>query len=273
MHTDKKPLISVLMGVYYRRASLDLLKRSVESILNQSLADFELLICADGSSDASMELLKELAEKEPRIRLVYLKKRLDLASKLNACLREAKGLYIARMDDDDFSLPQRFSKQIKALEEDNSVAFVGSNVSLWREGVCRGERCFAKYPKIKDFYITQPFIHPTLMFRKEVLDKIGGYSEGRRQVLCEDYDLLLRLYEAGYCGMNLQEKLLDYTIPVKAKGNRKMRHRWNEAVTRYQRFRDLKLLPKAWPYVVKPLVVGLMPGAILEKIKRTSTGK
>ncbi len=99
---------------------------------------------------------------------------------------------------------------------------------------------------------------------------MNGYSEDPRQLLCEDYDLLLRLYAAGYRGMNLQESLLDYTIPVTAKGSRKMRHRWNEAVTRYQRFRQLGLLPGVAPYVVKPLAVGLFPEKLLERMKRTN---
>ena len=86
-------------------------------------------------------------------------------------------------------------------------------------------------------------------------------------MLCEDYDLLLRLYEKGFRGANLQECLFDYTLPETAKGSRRMRHRWNEVVTRFQRFRALGRLPKALPYVVKPIVVGLLPEKFLEKVK------
>ena len=120
--------------------------------------------------------------------------------------------------------------------------------------------------------MTQPYIHPTLMFRKEALDAVGGYSENKRQVLCEDYDLLLRLYVKGYRGMNLQEDLLEYTLPSTAKGNRKMCHRWNEAVTRWSRFRELGVLPRALPYVLKPLAVGLVPEFLLKGVKRQRDG-
>lgn len=267
MQKAEHPLISVLMGVYYQKEDLEPLKRSVHSILNQSLGDFELLICANGSSEPAVHYLEELAQKEQRLRMILLEDRVDLASKLNACLREASGRYIARMDDDDLSRPQRFAKQIKALETHSSVGFVGSNVTLWRSGMGCGERRFPEFPKVRDFYFTQPFVHPSLLFRREILDAVGGYSEAAQQVLCEDYDLLLRLYQAGYCGMNLQEPLLEYTIPVTAKGNRRMCHRWNETVTRYHRFRELGKLPAAWPYVVKPLVVGLVPSMMLEKLK------
>ena len=81
------------------------------------------------------------------------------------------------------------------------------------------------------------------MFRKDVLLNVGGYSEEKSCILCEDYDLLLRLYAAGYHGYNLQECLLDYTVSATAKGNRKMSHRWNEVVTRFHRFRELGVLP------------------------------
>lgn len=268
MREDKKPLISVLMGVHYRRTDLYLLKRSVESVLNQTCSDFELLICDGGSSKEACGLLDSLAFEDSRIRLIRDKDiRTDLASKLNVCLRYAAGQWIARMDDDDFSYPERFARQVNYLNNHPDVAFVGCNVALHVAGERVGSRNFPERPQVKDFYFTQPFIHPTLMFRKEVLVAIGGYSENKHQVLCEDYDLLLRLYTVGHCGMNLQEILFDYTVSASAKGNRNMKHRWNETVTRYFRFRDLKVLPKALPYVVKPLMVGLLPESTLMRIK------
>lgn len=267
MKAADTPLVSVIMGVFYRKSDTALLERSVRSILDQTYGNFEFLICDDGSSRESMALLEQFAEKDGRIRLVRGIEATDLSSKLNACLRLVRGMYVARMDDDDWSKPDRFEKQLQALEDHSDIAFAGSNVALCRDGKECGERLFPVFPQVKDFYMTQPFIHPSLMFRKEALDSVGGYSEDKRQVLCEDYDLLLRLYTKGFCGMNLQENLLKYSIPVTTKGNRKMCHRWNEAVTRYHRFRDLGVLPKAIPYVVKPLAVGLLPPGILNRLK------
>lgn len=269
MLRDKKPLISVIMGVRYRRDSLDLLERSVVSILNQSCVNFEFLICDGGSTRAASELLNRFAEEDSRIRLVReAGGSTNLAHKLNACLRCARGEFIARMDDDDCSWPERFERQINYLNTYSDIAFVGCNVHLIRDGGAVGARIFPERPVVRDFYMTQPFIHPALMFRKEALLAIRGYSEGKHQVLCEDYDLLLRLYATGYRGANLQESLLDYTVPVTAKGNRKMNHRWNEVVTRWRRFRQLHLLPGALPYVVKPLAVGLLPESLLAKMKK-----
>ena len=154
-----------------------------------------------------------------------------------------------------------FGNHKKALSEKLNVALV-------RDGTSIGKRSFPEYPTVQDFYITQPYIHPALIFRREVLEAVGGYSERKSCVLCEDYDLLLRLYKKGFYGANLQEILLNYTVPVTAKGNRNMKHRWNESVVRWQRFYELGVLPGAIPYVIKPLAVGLLSESILAEIKK-----
>ena len=105
----------------------------------------------------------------------------------------------------------------------------------------------------------------------EALEAVGGYSEDRHCLLCEDYDLLLRLYAKGFTGRNLPERLLIYTLPSTAKGSRTIVHRWNETVTRWRRFRELGVLGRAWPYVCKPLAVGLLPEHLLRRLKERHT--
>lgn len=256
------------MGVYYRQSDTTCLKRSVESILSQTLADFELLICDDGSVEEAVELLDQLARSDHRIRLIRRGDLVTLPQKLNACLRVSTGKLIARMDDDDWSAPDRFAKQVAALAVHPNIAFVGSNVELWRSGKRVGERRLPLRPTPADFLFVQPFIHPTLMFRAEALKQVGGYSENRFCLLCEDYDLLLRLYAIQCVGMNLEEQLLYYSLPELEKVKRKMRYRINESVTRYRRFRELGMLPRALPYVVKPIAVGLVPTNLLHVLKR-----
>lgn len=263
------PEISVLMGIYDKSEDISILRRSVESVQNQTFSNFEFLICDDGSSEQVQNYLECTLEKDSRIRLIRPGNTFALPHKLNRCLEKAQGTYIARMDGDDFSHPDRFEKQIGFLSRHPEVAFVGCNVNLIQNGKFVGKRCFPEYPQIRDFYMTQPYLHPTLIFRREVLEAVNGYRENKSVILCEDYDLLLRLYTKGFSGVNLQNILFDYTIPVTAKGNRKMRHRWNEVVTRWQRFEDLGLLPGALPYVIKPIAVGLFPERFLEKLKKS----
>lgn len=265
---EDKPLISVLMGVYYRREDTALLCRSIRSILEQSNPDFELLICDDGSTAEAIKIVDRFAKQDQRIHLVRPGSKYALAEKLNACLWQAKGALIARMDDDDYAHPDRFEKQVACLQDHPEIAFLGSNVFVWDGSKITGQRVFPEYPKVENFLFRQPFVHPSMMFRKEALLAINGYSEEPHCILCEDYDLLLRLYAAGYRGMNQQEALLDYTVLEAAHSGRRMRHRWNETVIRYRRFRELGLLPGKFLYVVKPLAVGMLPTPLLIRLKK-----
>lgn len=265
------PLVSVAMGTLYRQPSINLLRRSVESILAQDWTDFEFLICDDGSTDEAKAFLDDAASRDARIRLVRPGECFILPKKLNACLKQCTGQFIARMDDDDFSHPQRFRLQLEALTVHPEAGFVGCNVNLVYDDERFGVRRLPQWPTPEDFLMVQPFIHPTLVFRREVLAAVGGYSEDRYSLLCEDYDLLLRLYEAGYKGMNLECCLLDYRFTPDQRGKRKMKHRLNETVTRYRRFQALQMLPGALPYVFKPLVVGLVPPPLQRILRKGMT--
>lgn len=265
---EHQVLISVLMGVYYLEADVSHLKRSIDSILMQTLSDFELLICDNGSSDEALSFIDSKSKEDKRIRILRDPDLpTDLASKLNFCLNNAKGIYVARMDDDDFSYPQRFERQVAYLESHPDIDFVGCNIRLCVNDCYTGCQVFPEFPVVSDFYFRQPYIHPSIMFRKNALQTVGGYSIKKHCVLCEDYDLLLRLYLNGCIGANIQEFLLDYNVSNLMK-KRKYRYRWNEAVTRFCRFRDLGVMNKAWPYVLKPLVVGLMPQVMLIYLKQ-----
>ena len=261
------PEISVIMGVYGQNSDTSMLKRSVQSILTQSYRDFEFLICDDGSCQEVRTVLDNIAFEDSRIKLLREGEKYTLPQKLNYCLKFSVGRYVARMDDDDYSLPERFERQLQVLIKHPEISFVGSNVNLLRNGLFVGERFLPPFPTKEDFLFVQPYIHPTLMFRKTAMDSVKGYSERSKQILCEDYDLLLRLYEKGFTGSNIQEVLLHYTIPSKGKDKRRIKHRINEVVTRWERFRALDLLPGAFPYVLKPLVVGLIPAKIRTEIK------
>lgn len=262
------PSLSIIMGIYYQKDDLSALKKSIESILNQTYTSFELIICDDGSTDAVCQLLDFYMLRDKRIRLVRGIKEFDLSHKLNACLQQANGKWIGRMDDDDYSYPNRFEQQVVYLENHAEVDFVGCNVNLIYNSQKIGVRTMPEYPQVEDFYFSQPYIHPTLLFRKDALLEIGGYSQDKYCILCEDYDLLLRLYEKGHYGANMQEVLFDYTLSESLNSRRAFRYRINEMITRYRRFMGLGKMPLALPYVIKPLMVGLLPEKILKEIKK-----
>ena len=270
-----KTLISILMGVRCEKGRIQQLQRAIDSILAQTYQDWELLICDDGSDSAIVDLLDHLAKLNPRIRLIREGTLFSLAPKLNACLRQAKGQWIARMDDDDISHPERLQRQIEFLHRNPNISFLGCYVKQMHSGKFVGMRKFPLLPTQRDFLFSMPFVHPTLMFRRKALEEVGGYDESSCCVLCEDYDLLLRMYNAGMIGANLPECLLDYSVDSLYIRRRKYRHRINEAITRYRRFYELRMLPGAWPYVIKPLFVGLLPLKMLNNFRdrRNNLGK
>lgn len=267
MRYEAQPLVSVLMGVRYRREDLMLLERAITSILTQTYDNLEFLICENGSVAGVRERLKQFAAEDTRVRLIDGVGAETLSEKLNRCIADARGMYLARMDDDDFSYPDRLTRQMAYLEEHPEVSFVGCSVALEQDGVSTGERPLPEHPAVRDFLFVQPFIHPTLIFHREALEQVGGYGEESRCVGCEDYDLLLRLYEKGYSGANMQELLFRYTLPPKGSKGRPMTLRLNEVKTRFVRFKRLGLLPGSFPYVVKPVMVGLIPTPLLERLK------
>lgn len=254
--------ISVIMGIYNGSKTMD---QAIESVCAQTYTDWEYIICDDCSTDNTWEKLQEWKKKDSRIIPVRNEKNLRLAATLNKCLELASGEYIARMDDDDSCYPDRFEVQAAFLDEHPEYGFVSSMVDgydgkhiipdYWHRTEC---------PQKRDFVHGSQFVHPATMFRRSVLKQAGGYRIGPETRRMEDYDLFMRLYAAGYQGYNIQKPLLRYYVD----GRKTLyRHRIDEAKVRYQGFKALGLLPAALPYVMRPLLVGLIPRTILWKWK------
>lgn len=261
------PRLSVVMGVY-NIALLEIFRRAVASVLGQTMANFEFIICDDGSTDSTWNILSSLAETDKRIILVRNDKNRGLAYALNHCIEVAKGEFIARQDADDISSRERFEKQIEFLDTHLDISIVGSNVTLWDESGVWGERVFPEYPKPNDFLFTQPFVHGALMLRKHALMTVNGYRVSPETYRTEDYDLLMRMYAVGLQGANIQENLYYFLENSASQRRRKYRYRVDEAVVRWRGFWSLGLMPKALPFVIKPLVVGLIPCSLLNRLKR-----
>jgi len=185
--------ITVLMPVYNQEAAF--LRKALESILNQTYREFEFLIIDDGSTDQEcLETLDEYAQKDPRIRLVRNEKNLRLTKTLNIGLSLAKGEFIARLDSDDFSQPERLEKQLKFMDANPECVLCGSWVYLVdeKDKIIGEKKSPASYSAIKKGIIGHNFFtHSTWFFKKDVIQKYGGYAE--YAVKTEDYDLLLKL--------------------------------------------------------------------------------
>lgn len=259
--------VSVIMGIYKMASKESIVKLAIDSILNQTYKDFEFIICDDGSDDGTYELVQNLIKKDDRVILIRNEKNRGLAYSLNHCLSIAKGKYIARMDADDISMPNRFEKQVKFLDEHLEYAVVGCNMLYINENGIWGNRVLAEKPIKDSFLFTSPFAHPTVIMRKEILDLLNGYKVEKITRRLEDYDLFMRLYANGYKGYNMQEFLYQFREDNDAFKRRAYKYRWDEVQVRYRGFKALGLMPKKFLYVIKPLIVGLIPQKILAKLR------
>ena len=269
--TDIK--VSVIMGVY-NPPGREILRQAVESILTQSLTELEFIIYDDGSDEEKAEYIRELRELDKRIVLAGKKENHGLAFSLNTCLQMAKGKYVARMDADDVSKKDRLEKQFNFMENNPQYSWCGCNTELFDENGIWGERKMPEIPEKADYLRYSPYVHPTVMYRKDVLLMNRGYDDGEETLRCEDYEIFMRLRQKGYHGYNLQENLFCYRENENSYQKRTMHFRVNESKVRYRNFKKMGILwPRGWIYVLRPVMGGLLPPRMIAYLKRLESQK
>ena len=204
----KIPAVSVVMPVYNTERYLAI---AIESVLAQTFTDFEFIILDDGSTDASVHIIRQYAENDERIRFFPLEHR-GYVSLLRRGLNHARGEFVARMDSDDISLPNRFEMQVAFLRSHEDCVAVGSRVELIDPFGSRVEKPTHKttHEEIEAELLNGvgwAIVHPSVMMRRDALMKVGGYREDL--MVSEDLDLFLRLAEVGKLA-NMQDVLLQY---------------------------------------------------------------
>ena len=208
MKSTKKPLISVIIPVYNANGYLF---DAVNSILNQTYKNLEIIIVDDGSTDNTPKILKNISKKDKRIKIITNKRNLNIARSLNHAVKIAKGNYIARMDADDISLPNRLEIQMKYLLKHSEVVILG--------GQCKtidtnNKLIGHKYFPISDIdiksalYYENPIQHPTIIFNKKLIPKNFSWYNPELPP-AEDYDLFFRLAKYGKFH-NLNKFVLKY---------------------------------------------------------------
>ncbi len=206
------PEVTVLMSVYNGEKYLN---ESIESILNQTFANIEFLIIDDASTDSSREII--LSYDDPRITLVDNKENIGLTSSLNKGLEIAEGEYIARMDADDISMPQRLEKQVSFMNENPNVGVCGTMVQFidydgkvvnWRYN----NRVMLKDEDMKAQLLFRPcFLHPTVIYRSVLLKSNSMIYDDLHRRYSQDYYLWYKL--SSLCEFaNIPRALLYYRI-------------------------------------------------------------
>ncbi len=259
------PRVSIVCGAY-NACACHSFQASVESILSQTYSDLEFIICDDGSTDETYARLSEYAARDSRIRLLQNEKNLGLAATLNRCIAESSGEYIARHDCDDLASPERLEEQIAYLDAHPEAGVLGTAAKLFDEEGVFGEVSFPLIVKKKDFLFCSPMQHGSVVFRREVLLKAGCYRVAKETRRTEDYDLFMRIALISELH-NLERPLYFFCEDKNTVARRKYRYRIDEVKVRWRGFRALGLLPRGIFYVIKPLIVGLIPRRLLLFLK------
>lgn len=206
-----KPLVSVVMPVYNAERYL---AQAIESILSQTLENFELILINDASTDKTLQLIYRFRRKDKRIRLINNRKNLRMAESLNLAINLAKSDLIARMDQDDIALPNRLEVQYNFMQNYPKVAIVGNDIIIINEyDKVIGKRTYPTTSEglKKILFRYSAFAHPTVMFRKYAFQRVKGYNPEKHP--CEDIDLWFRLGR-GYEFASIPKFLLKYRISI-----------------------------------------------------------
>lgn len=256
--------LSVIMGIYNSR-SKEMLKKSIESILNQSYENFEFIICNDGSTNECFEWTREICNNDSRVKFISNDVNRGLAYTLNHCLKEASGEYIARMDDDDCSFLNRFEEQVKFLDTHPEYDLVQCNADVFDENGVWSELISDEFITKKSFLKNNPIIHPCVMVRKRAYDLVDGYRDIPMTIRTEDYDCFMRMFSYGIKMYTIQEKLFLYRNDKTMEKKKKYKYRVNEFKVRLYGYKINKLYPIGFLYALKPLIIGVLP---IDKIKK-----
>ena len=257
--------VSIIMGIYNCASTLD---EAIQSILNQTYTNWKLIMCDDASTDKTYVTAKKYADKYENILLISNEKNKGLNYTLNHCLKYVNTEYVARMDGDDISLATRLEKEINFLESRPEFAIVSTNMIYFDETGEWGKSKIIREPKYEDFVLGTPFCHAPSMVRKKAYDEVNGYSEEKRLLRVEDYHLWYKMYLKGFKGYNIEEALYKMRDDQNAVKRRRYKYRLNEAYMKYLIIKDFNLSFKRYMYILKPLVVGLVPSFIYKYIHK-----
>lgn len=249
--------VSIIMGAYNCE---DTLNEAIDSILNQTFDDWEFIICDDASSDSTLSILNEYKELYPnKFVILHNNNNLMLSGSLNRCLEKSTGMYIARMDADDISMPNRIEKQVEFLDTHKEYSVVGTFMQsfdeLGKHNIIPNRQRPTKYdlPKFNSFH------HATILMRKDVYDNLGGYTVSERTRRVEDLDLWFRFFEKGYEGYTISEPLYLVREDNDAFKRRKFKYNIDTAKVICKGIKRLDLPVKYYIYVLKPIVSFFVP--------------
>ncbi len=206
------PLVSVILPCFNAASTL---ARAVESIVMQGFADWEIILFDDGSTDDSPGIARSLAAKDARIHAMT-SPHVGIVEALRRACGAASGRYLARMDADDVSHPDRLALQVELMERDSGVALCGTQVEMKGAAIGYGRARYRSWIDnlvshddiVRELFVECPIPHPTFMMRRDAYERLGGYEDHGWP---EDYDLCMRAFVAGMRFGKVARPLLEWT--------------------------------------------------------------
>lgn len=236
MMNDK---ISVIMACYNCEKTIE---KAIDSILAQTYTNWIMICCDDGSKDNTLEILNRYKKKYPdKFVIIQNKGNKKLPYSLNHCLKYVETEFVARMDADDWSLPERFAKQIAYMKSHPEIDLVGTGINVSNGRDILTTIVQPENPNPEDMLHCNCFSHATIMTYKRVYDSLEGYSLDPNVERCEDLDLWSRFFVKGFHGYNMPETLYTILEDEDAVHRRDLRNRLNTAKTLNAAFKRMGL--------------------------------
>ena len=262
---------SVIMSSYNGEKYI---REAIQSLLDQTYQDWELVVCDDCSTDSTLSILQEYqAEYPDKVKILQNEKNLKLAASLNRCIEEAEGEYVARMDDDDISLANRFELEAQYLDAHPEVSIVAGNINLFdEEGIWGVRKCSVELIA-QNIYRYHPIVHPTVMMRKSDLVLVGGYTVSKETSRTEDYDLWCKFMYEKKNAVNLDEIVLNCCEDRFSFKKRKFQHRIDACKLALKWRKKLGLPLSDNYYAFKHILHGLVPQSLIRIYHKRKYGK
>lgn len=259
------PLVSVLMSV---RNEQQWLAAAIKSVLSQSYQNFELFIVDDGSTDATSEIIKKHAATDNRIRCISHIESVGLANSLNEMIEKSNGQYIARLDGDDIARSDRLERQVSFLNDNPEVGIVGSfcrEIDFEGNVVGIWERPTSDSNIRKALLKYNPFLHSSVMLRREVFDIVGTYNP--QCIYAQDVELWLRIGRQFKYAI-LPETLIDFRVDWDKLNRKNKMARKVKLKIMMDHFRTASLPVWYRIYLVRHLILYLIPTPVMIPLKR-----
>ena len=260
---SSRPKISVIMSV--RNGERDL-QKSINSLLQQTFSDWELIVCDDGSTDNTLNKLNEYANLDSRIIVLHNDESKGLAYSLNRCIEKSSSNILARQDADDASDIHRFEIQYPFVMNHPEYAVVGT---CWYNVDADGnisESSVPELPTAKDMVKGGLYLHPSWMMRKDLISSVGFYTVNKYTIRSQDYHFIMKILAAGMSLYNMPDRLYYYTVDQNTLSRSRNWKRVKGLMwIRYDSYKRNHLPLYMYIYVLKPIITNLIPKGIMNK--------